>query len=263
MSWQDHQIWQVCLHQADSSWQAVLRQGLDAVEQAQPGYLESLRNRQFLPTQNRLFAAFSLPFDHVQHVLIGEGPYPREQSATGFAFMDGAVASLWANAERSALSKTVNRATSLRNFIKMLLVAEGVLAPDDTGASAFAAIASLLRDPELAYIETGAELQQNFIRNGVLLLNASLVFSSDVAPAKDALAWRPFLQRILRSLQERAQQAPADLILWGKIAEAVNQIPEARNFPQLLSEHPYNLSFIQNSAMQQFFKPLQLLKKMQ
>ncbi len=252
-----------CLEQADASWHPAILQGLQALEAASPGYLTKLQQSEFLPSQHRLFAAFSLPLAQVQHVLIGEGPYPRELSATGYAFMDGAVTSLWANAERTALSKTVNRATSLRNFIKMLLVAEGQLSPTDTGASAFAAIAAVLSDPNQAYIETGGELQENFLRQGVLLLNASLVFRADVAPAKDAQAWRPFLQTILQALHERVDQAPVDLILWGKIAEAVNQLAVAHNFKQLQSEHPYNLSFIQNPRMQQFFMPLQLLKKMQ
>lgn len=252
--------WQACLQHAHISWHNCISQGLTAMERANPGYLHSLQDEQFLPNAHRVFAAFSLPLAQVNHVLIGEGPYPRPQSATGYAFMDGAVTSLWANPERSALSKTVNRATSLRNFIKMLLVAEGLLQAQETGASAFAQIASELADKQNGYIETGAELQANFTRNGILLLNASLVFRADVAPVKDAKAWRPFLQTILQTLLSRQDQAPADLILWGKIAESVNQLPEAQAFTQIASEHPYNLSFISNRAMQQFFNPLQLLK---
>jgi uracil-DNA glycosylase len=71
-----------------------------------------------------LFAAFAQPLDRVRYVLVGEGPYPRAESATGVCFMDGAVGDLWSEA---GLSKPVNRATSLRNFMKMLLVADGQL----------------------------------------------------------------------------------------------------------------------------------------
>lgn len=260
MSWQDYEFLRASLQLAHPSWHESIAQGLTALYQQTPGYFHDLLKHEFLPSENRLFAAFSLPISEVSHVLIGEGPYPRIQSATGYAFMDGAVTSLWANSARVGLSKSVNRATSLRNFIKMLLVAEGVLRPDDTGASAFAQIAVELADATNAYIESGAELQANFTRQGILLLNASLVYRPDVAPAKDARAWQPFLQTILRALLSRTTQAPADLILWGKIAETINLLPEAKNFAQIVSEHPYNLSFIQNTTMQQFFKPLQLLK---
>jgi uracil-DNA glycosylase len=47
--------------------------------------------------------------------------------------------------------------------------------------------------------------------------------------------------------------------LWGKIAEQLKRIPETAHFPQILAEHPYNLSFIKNKEMQDFFRPMQLL----
>src|SRR5579864_9224505 len=97
--------------------------------EADPHYLAALAESYFLPTEGRLFAAFKQPLDKVTHVLVGEGPYPRVESATGVCFMDGAVGALWS--ERG-LSKAVNRATSLRNFMKMLLVADRQLAPEHT-----------------------------------------------------------------------------------------------------------------------------------
>src|SRR5512132_159390 len=106
---------------AHASWRPILRRGLEAMLEADPGYLSTLAADDYLPTQGRIFAAFAQPLDKVRYVLVGEGPYPREQSATGVCFMDGAVELLWSE---KGLSKQVNRATSLRNFMKMLLVAE-------------------------------------------------------------------------------------------------------------------------------------------
>src|SRR4051794_35273708 len=103
---------------AHASWRPVLVKGLEAVAESDPGYLPALAADSYLPTDGRLFAAFTQPLDKVRYVLVGEGPYPREQSATGVCFMDGAVESLWSE---KGLSKQVNRATSLRNFMKMLL----------------------------------------------------------------------------------------------------------------------------------------------
>src|SRR4051794_14850773 len=95
---------------ADPSWRPVLQKGLQAVAAADPDYLPALAHDTYLPTEGRLFAAFAQPLPAVRYVLVGEGPYPREQSATGVCFMDGAVELLWSD---KGLSKQVNRATSL------------------------------------------------------------------------------------------------------------------------------------------------------
>lgn len=57
-----------------------------------------------------------------------------------------------------------------------------------------------------------------------------------------------------------AQQRPLPtLILWGKIAARLQELPVLAAFPQQCAEHPYNLSFIRNVQMQQLFAPLNLL----
>ena len=80
---------------AHVSWHPILLRGLHAVMAADPAYLPTLAVDDYLPTQGRLFAAFALPLAQVRYVLVGEGPYPRADSATGVCFMDGAVGSLW------------------------------------------------------------------------------------------------------------------------------------------------------------------------
>lgn len=239
---------------ADPSWRPHLLRGLEAVARANPGYLPALAIDNYLPTENRLFAAFAQPLENVRYVLVGEGPYPRAESATGVCFMDGAVGELWS---ASGLSKPVNRATSLRNFMKMLLVADGQLQPGDTGGEAMAPVASAALSN--GSIRTLAELQANLEAEGFLLLNASLVFRSHVKPVVDARAWLPFLQVVLAVLAERA--APPTLVLWGKIAEELRKLPETARFPQAVAEHPYNLSFIGHQGMQALFGPMRLLRR--
>jgi uracil-DNA glycosylase len=241
------------LDRADASWRPCLLAGLQAVARADPGYLPALANDHYLPTGQRLFAAFALPLGQVRYVLVGEGPYPRAESATGVCFMDGAVGELWCD---SGLSKPVNRATSLRNFMKMLLVADGQLQPDDTGGAAMAPVAAAARGN--GWIQTLAQLQDKLTRHGFLLLNAALVFRPHVAPAIDARGWQPFLQSVLAALAQ--QPEPPTLVLWGKIAEQLKRLPETAGFPQACAEHPYNLSFIQHQGMQQLFGPLRLLR---
>ena len=238
---------------ADPSWRPHLVRGLEAVARAHPAYLADLAADSYLPTEGRLFAAFAQPLERVRYVLVGEGPYPRAESATGVCFMDGAVGELWSEA---GLSKPVNRATSLRNFMKMLLVADGQLQPDATGGAALAPVAAAARAN--GAIRTLAQLQDNLTAEGFLLLNAALVFRKHVAPVIDARAWLPFLQTVLAVLAERAE--PPTLVLWGKIAEQLARLPETAAFPRAVAEHPYNLTFIANRAMLELFGPMGLLR---
>ena len=247
---------------ADPSWRPSLLAGLEAVARADPDYLPVLAADSYLPTGGRLFAAFAQPLNAVRYVLIGEGPYPREKSATGVCFMDGAVESLWSE---QGLSKQVNRATSLRNFIKMLLVADGQIAIEQTTGAAMVHVSQKARASGSPFIQTLTEMQGNLVRHGFLLLNAALVYRPHVPPKKEARAWQPFLQEVLAALATYADatgKALPTLVLWGKVAEQLNTLPLYTRFPKALSEHPYNLSFIANQNMQALFGPMHLLKKL-
>ena len=244
---------------AHPDWQPTLRAGLEAVMQADPLYLFALAQDNFLPDGGRLFAAISQPLRSVRYVLFGEGPYPRAESATGFCFMDGAVGELWAEA---GLSKKVNRATSLRNFMKMLLVADGLVSVSNTSGNALAQIAVEARAGSSQMIRALSDLQDKLHQHGFLLLNATPVYRSHVPPRKESRPWLPFVQIVLEALVDRGNENRQDLpklILWGKIAETLAAMPIAEQFPKVVSEHPYNLSFIGNSDMQALFGPMRLL----
>ena len=243
---------------ADSQWRPVLLRGLEAMLAADPDYLPALAQDNYLPTKGRLFAAFAQPLNAIRYVLVGEGPYPREESATGVCFMDGAVKDLWS---AQGLSKPVNRATSLRNFMKMLLVADGLLEPDNTGGSAIADIAVKAMPQNSGFIHTLPELQDKLHQQGFLLLNAALVFRPHVPPVKEARAWRPFLELVLEALAVRTGQPAPTLVLWGKIAAVLDGLPAFAHLPRSAAEHPYNLSFILNRDMQQLFGPMHLLRR--
>jgi len=249
------------LETADASWHPILLKGLEAVSAADPEYLSMLVKDVYLPTEGRIFAAFSIPLPAVRYVLVGEGPYPRAESATGVCFMDGAVESLWSE---KGLSKKVNRATSLRNFMKMLLVADGRLTLGNISGEALAHIALDALSAESSFIQTLTDLQANLTKHGFLLLNASLVYRPHVAPLKDAKAWQPFMGIVLSALLDEAKKThnhPPTLVLWGKIAEQLRLFPFEEKFPKVVSEHPYNLSFIGNVSMQKLFGAMNLLQK--
>src|SRR5690606_5999489 len=222
---------------ADPAWQPLLKAALERVHENDPAYLPALARDHYLPTQGRLFAAFRQPLDAIRYVLVGEGPYPREESATGVCFMDGAVRELWSD---KGLSKPVNRATSLRNFMKMLLVAEGQLKPEQTTGDALSDVAHKARTSDNV-IQTLPELQANLTKHGFLLLNATLVYRAEVPPLREAKAWLPFLQTVLAALADHAAKQgkePPTLVLWGKIAVQLEALPANSRFPKKTSEHP-------------------------
>ncbi len=237
------------LHAAHTSWQPLLRHALSKVD---PIYLQQLaQSNDWLPGPNNIFNAFSLPLNQVNYLLLGESPYPRRESANGYAFWDAAVNDLWS---ATGLSKKVNRATSLRNIIKMLLVAEDLL---DTHTHTQEAIAHL--DKKLL-VKTNQEFFHNLIAHGFLLLNATLVLQPAAPPQKDARAWYPFIKAILDVLLEKRPHIK--FILLGRIAFAIEPILQNHHQPleKLYAEHPYNHSFITNPKILSFFKPLHLLK---
>lgn len=226
------------------SWQPLLEQALAAMDQK---YLNGLlEHNNYFPKTAQIFNAFSLAPNKTRYILFGESPYPRAESANGYAFWDAAVDDLWSN---TGLSTPVNRATSLRNIVKMLLVSQGLLNANDTSQTAISKIKKTLLIKKLS------DLFNNLMGNGFLLLNASLIFRQGNVK-QDSLSWQPFIRTLLASLKGY----PIKLILLGKIAKLIEQFEEARHFEQLNAEHPYNLSFIHNSQVLEFFKPFELLK---
>lgn len=228
------------------TWHECLTRGLAKVD---PRYLQTLSNTHWLPGHDKIFNAFSLPLDKVNYVLFGESPYPRQESANGYAFWDAAVKELWSP---TGLSKKVNRATSMRNIIKMLLIADGALAANNTTQEAIANI------NKQSYVQTNTEFFQKLLNKGFLLLNATPVLQ-DGPPQKDAKAWHPFTIEVLNCLLEKNPHVT--LILFGRIATVLEDFIPRTHKAKLLAEHPYNVSFINNQTIIDFFKPLQLLRR--
>ncbi|GAB4392857.1 MAG: uracil-DNA glycosylase [Gammaproteobacteria bacterium] len=230
----------------DKSWYPLLQHALCYLP---TGYIEelALSSDNWLPGKNAIFNAFSLPLSQTQYILFGESPYPRPESANGYAFWDGRVKNIWSS---NGLSKEVNRATSLRNIIKMLLVSSNILTPAQCTQPQISKINKTYLINDLN------DLFNNLLNNGFLLLNASLVLSQRKVQ-HDAKAWLPVIEQLL--LQVFAQRPSIQLILFGKIAQTINTLPIAHNFKQIQSEHPYNISFIQNSTIIEFFRQFNLL----
>ena len=155
----------------------------------------------------------------------------------------------------TGLSKPVNRATSLRKLIKSALLAEFFIESDPQGKISQASIA---RVDKAGMVQTLADLFQALENNGFLMLNATPVLHPERKPSLEAKYWHGFLLRLLERLAASLNQT-ATLVLWGKIAESIEPLEVADGYQKLVCEHPYNLSFIQNPAMQSLFRELKLL----
>ena len=233
-------------------WRQILVESLSTLDST---YLdELLQDGEWLPGVDRLLSAFQRDRSGVRYLLIGESPYPRRESANGIAFYDAAVDDLWSD---QGLSKAVNRATSLRNIVKTALVAEGHLHKDADGKITQHAIAEL---DKRNLVQTLAGLFANLERAGFLLLNATPVLHPGRKPAQEARYWHEFLERLLTLIAASSAQR-LTLLLWGKIAKLVEDMPASQNYDRLVCEHPYNISFIDNPDMLRLLAEIRVLQK--
>lgn len=229
------------------SWRTLLDKAYHEMDLEYRTFLTE--DQEYFPDQENYFNAFkTLPRDQVKYILFGQDPYPRKESAGGYAFIDTHVKELFS---AKGLSKEVNRATSLRNFIKMALVASAELEKEDTSQEALA------RVDKSQKINSIDALRVNFEKNGVLLLNTALIFTDKKSSSKHIKAWRPFIQTLLEGLE---QQAPK-LILFGTHAKALKKQLFLEKFETIELEHPYNHTFISNPKAHELFGPMRLLEK--
>jgi len=230
-----------------NNWSCVLQKSLNSLDKE---YLEFLQNdKSYFPNIDNFLNSFkTLDLNDTKYILFGQDPYPRVESAIGYAFIDGAVSNLWD--DKNGLAREVNKATSLRNFIKMLLICDGKL-NDCTSKEAVAKI------DKSNYIQTIQQLKDNFERNGVLLLNTALIFTTKLDTKYHAKMWLPFTRTLLKEIQNHN----IELILFGNLAKNINKLTESKNFMKYHFEHPYNVSFIKNERVHKLFKDMKLLTK--
>jgi uracil-DNA glycosylase len=227
----------------DKSWDI----NFELINQAYLEFLE--KNTNYIPKKENIFNAFkTLKKNDVKYVLFGQDPYPRELSATGYAFIDGNVKSIFE--KNGTLSREVNRATSLRNFIKMTLVARGDLSEDDVSPQSISSL------DKSKFIDSIWQLRDNFEKNGVLLLNTALVFTDKKSCSFHAKEWEAFILDVVNKLDSKQVK----LILFGSFAQNLyEKNHNLQKFDAFACEHPYNISFITNKDVIEFFKPMDLL----
>lgn len=234
----------MCNHE---SWEPILKSAYATLDADYREFLEN--DNSYFPTREKYLNAFkTLPREKVQYILFGQDPYPRVESAGGYAFIDTKVQKLFSN---SGLSKEVNKATSLRNFLKMALLQRGDLRVEDTSQTAISKV------NKKHLISTIEALRENFEKNGVLLLNTALIFTDKMSSAKHIRLWRPFMQTLLDAMEADAPK----LILFGTHAKALKRRLHLEKFETIELEHPYNHTFISNPKAHELFGSMNLLEK--
>ena len=229
------------------SWEPLLHIAYNTLDEGYRKFLET--NTNYFPTKENYLNAFkTLEKKNVKYILFGQDPYPRVESAGGYAFIDTNVKTLFSP---TGLSKEVNKATSLRNFIKMALVANKELSKEDTSQEAITKV------DKNKIIESINALRKNFEKNGVLLLNTALIFTDKKSSTKHVKKWREFIKTILGDLEKE----DIKLILFGTHAKALKKHLNLEKFKTIELEHPYNHTFITNPKALKLFGEMKLLEK--
>jgi uracil-DNA glycosylase len=229
------------------SWKEIVKNSISSLDDDYLYFLKKDEN--YFPNKQNLLNAFkTLPLDKTKYILFGQDPYPRKKSAGGYAFIDMKVKTLFA--PDGGFSKEVNKATSLRNMMKMFLLCDGKL-KDDFSKDA------VKRVDSSNYINSIEELKQNFEKNGVLLLNTALIFTSKEDTKQHARMWKPFVETLLKQLSE----LDIKLILFGNISKEIAKFESAKSFESIKLPHPYNISFITDEKVHKIFCKMELLRK--
>lgn len=159
--------------------------------------MEKASGKTIYPPGPLMFNAFNLvPFEKVKVVIIGQDPYHGEGQAHGLCF---------------SVQNGIKPPPSLVNIFKEL--------HDDTG----------LKLPASGNLE-------NWARQGVMLLNASLTVRKNEPMSHSKIGWSHFTDMVIRKLS--AERKHLVFILWGKFAQEKQQLIDETKHLVLKASHP-------------------------
>jgi uracil-DNA glycosylase len=166
-------------------------------------FLEAEKKQGFsiYPAGSRIFAAFeNTPFDAVKVVIIGQDPYHGPGQANGLCF---------------SVSDGIRKPPSLLNIFKEL--------QDDLGIP----------------VPLNGNLEE-WARQGVLLLNATLTVRANEAGAHQKRGWEEFTDEVIRTIS--AKKTGVIFLLWGKYAQAKEPLIDTKKHYILEAAHPSPLA---------------------
>lgn len=159
--------------------------------------MEKASGKIIYPPGQLMFNAFNLvPFDKVKVVIIGQDPYHGEGQAHGLCF---------------SVQNGIKPPPSLVNIFKEL--------QDDIG----------LKIPASGNLE-------NWARQGVMLLNASLTVRKNEPMSHSKIGWSLFTDMVIRKLSSEREHLV--FILWGKFAQEKQELIDETKHLVLKASHP-------------------------
>lgn len=162
---------------------------------------EEKKQYRVYPPGNRIFAAFDYtPFSKVKVVILGQDPYHGDGQAHGLCF---------------SVPDGIALPPSLVNIYKELSTDLGIAVPKSGNL-------------------------ENWARQGVLLLNATLTVRANQAGSHQRHGWENFTDEVIRQLS--ARHTGLVFILWGSYAQAKEALIDTSRHFILKAVHPSPLS---------------------
>lgn len=153
------------------------------------------------PPPQFVFRAFELtPFDKVKVVILGQDPYHGPKQANGLAF---------------AVNNSIPLPPSLQNIYKEI-------------------------ESDLKVKPKVDSSLENWAKQGVLMLNATLTVRAHMAGSHQNKGWEKFTDAVIKVLSE--QKKNLVFVLWGSYAQKKGQVIDENKHLVIKSVHPSPLS---------------------
>ncbi len=187
----------------EESWKQVLENEFSSeyFKKLKAFLVEEKKKFPIYPPGPAIFAAFdATPFDKVRVVILGQDPYHGPGQAHGLCF---------------SVNKGVPIPPSLLNIFKEI--------KNDVGMAV----------PQHGNLE-------NWARQGVLLMNATLTVRAHQAGSHQRKGWETFTDAAISALSEKREGLV--FLLWGAYAQAKRTLIDAKKHHILTAPHPSPLS---------------------
>lgn len=188
----------------EESWKKVLEKEFDKeyFRDLTEFVKEEYKKSTVYPPAKFIFNAFELtPFDKVKVVILGQDPYHGVNQANGLAF---------------SVNNGVDTPPSLVNIYKEIEADMGVKTKNKNGNL------------------------ENWARQGVLMLNATLTVKAHMAGSHQNKGWEKFTDAVVEILSEQKENLV--FILWGSYAQKKGAVIDENKHLVIKSPHPSPLS---------------------
>jgi uracil-DNA glycosylase len=187
----------------EASWKEKLQDEFEKpyFQQLKDFLIAENKNHIIYPKESKIFAAFQhTPWDKVKVVLIGQDPYHGEGQANGLSF---------------SVNDGIRKPPSLQNIFKEL-------------------------ESDLGYPIPSSGNLENWAKEGILLLNATLTVRSGEAGSHQKKGWEEFTDNVIRTIS--TQKENIVFLLWGNFAQTKANLIDAEKHKILKAAHPSPLA---------------------